>query len=80
LTQAGLIEQVVKDVGLTDFSKGKDTPVNSILHADKDGAERHDSWSYRLVIRKLNYIANNTHPDLSMAIHQCIRYLHATKS
>jgi len=41
LTQAGLIEQVVKDVGLTDFSKGKDTPVNSILHADKDGAERH---------------------------------------
>jgi hypothetical protein len=30
-TQPGLIEQVIKDVGLDQYSKGKGTPVDSIL-------------------------------------------------
>jgi len=74
LTQPGLIEQVIKDVGLTDFSKGKETPADSVLHADKDGAPRHESWNYRSMIGKLNYIANNTRPDINMAVHQCAHF------
>jgi hypothetical protein len=32
------------------------------------------SWNYRSVIGKLNYIAQNTQPDISFAVHQCARY------
>lgn len=71
LSQPGLIEQVIQDVGLTDFSKGKDTPADSILHADQVRAPRHESWNYRSIIGNLNYIADNSRPDISMAVHQC---------
>jgi hypothetical protein len=74
LTQPGLIEQVIKDVGLDQYSKGKDTPVDSILYNDCEGPDRVDSWNYRSIIRKLNYIANNTWPKISMAVHQCACY------
>lgn len=74
LSQPGLIEQVIRDVGLDQYSKGKDTPADTILHADSNGAERQQTWNYRSVIGKLNYIANNTRPDISMAVHQCARF------
>lgn len=69
-----MINQVIKDVGITNFSKGKDTPVDSILHADLEGHDRIDSWNYRSIIGKLNYIASNTRPDISMAVHQCMQH------
>jgi hypothetical protein len=74
LTQPGLIQQVINDLGITMFGKGKDTPVDSILHADPDGSERLDKWNYRSIIGKLNYLANNTRPDISMAVHQCAKF------
>mgnify|MGYP000877054814 CR=1 FL=1 len=30
-----------------------------------------EKWNYRSIIGKLNHIANNTRPDISMVIHQC---------
>lgn len=80
LTQPGLIEQVIKDIGLDDFSKGRDTPADSILYADVDGPARQETWNYRSVIGKLNYIANNTRPDISMAVHQCARFCNNPKA
>ena len=74
LTQLNLIQQILHDVGLCGQSKGKETPTDSILHADIDGLARVDRWNYRSVIGKLNYLANNTRPDTSMAVHQCARY------
>jgi hypothetical protein len=74
LSQPGLIEQVIRDVGLEQHSKGKDTPADTILHQDPDGAPRQLNWNYRSIIGKLNYIANNTRPDISMAVHQCARF------
>ncbi len=40
LPQPGLIEQVIKDVGLDNFSKGHETPANSIFYADTNGPIR----------------------------------------
>jgi hypothetical protein len=79
-TQPGLIEQVIRDVGITSISKGKDTPVDCILHADVDGPSRVETWNFRSVIGKLNYLANNTRPDISMAVHQCARYCSAPRA
>ncbi len=37
LTQPGLIDKILWDVGITHFSKGNNTPVDSILHPDSAG-------------------------------------------
>jgi len=74
LTQPSLIQQILQDVGIRGQSNGKDTPADSILYADLDGLPRTDTWNYRSLIGKLNYLANNTRPDISMAVHQCARY------
>ena len=46
------------------------------MHPDKDGAEREfaDKWIYRSIIGKMNYLAMNTRPDISFAVHQCAKY------
>ena len=75
LTQPGLIESVCKDLGLDgERVHSKKTPATQILHADPDGAPRQETWNYRSVIGKLNFIAANTRPDISMAVHQAARY------
>jgi hypothetical protein len=79
-TQPGLINQIIRDVGILTSSKGKETPVDSILHPDLDGPSRVENWNYRSVIGKLNYLANNTRPDISMAVHQCARFTSAPKA
>jgi hypothetical protein len=73
-TLPSLLQQVLHDVGIRANSNGKDTPADSILHADPNGPDRVETWNYRSVIGKLNYLANNTRPDISMAVHQCARY------
>ena len=60
LTQPSLIQQILKEVGITERSNGKYTPVDSILYADVDGHDRIDTWNYRSIVGKLNYLANNT--------------------
>ena len=74
MTQPGLIESVLADLNLLSDSKPKDTPSVGILYPDRDGIPRQETWNYRSVIGKLNYIAQNTRPDISFAVHQCARY------
>jgi len=78
LTQPGLIDSVLTDLGLLDDTQNpvqhKFTPATTVLHPDSDGAPRQENWHYRSVIGKLNFIAANTHPDLSFAIHQCAKF------
>jgi hypothetical protein len=66
--------KLIQDAGLTNRSNGEDTPANSIFHADMDGPPWRDSWNYCSIKGKLNYLANNTRPDISMAVHQCARF------
>jgi len=79
-TQPGLIDQILRGVGLTQHSKHKDTPVDSILYPDPTGPARVEAWSYWSVIGKLNYLANNTSPDISMAVHQCAQFCSAPRA
>jgi hypothetical protein len=72
MTQPGLIDQILDDVGLTgDKVTQKKMPAREVLLPHPNGAPFDAEWSYRSIIGKLNFLAQNTRPDILMAIHQC---------
>jgi hypothetical protein len=80
LTQLSLIQQILHDVDITSQSNGKNTPADSILYVDSAGPDCIERWNYRSIIGKLNYLTNNTWPDISMAMHQCARFFSNPKA
>jgi len=82
LTQPGLIDSVLQDLGLLNDNvhddphpvKYKFTPSVSILHPNPDGLPQEESWHYCSVVGKLNFVVANTCPDISFAIHQCAKF------
>jgi hypothetical protein len=76
MTQTGLIDQILEDVGLVgDKVIQKKTPAKEVLHPHESAAPFDAPWKYRSVIGKLNFLAQNTRPDISMAVHMCARYV-----
>ena len=51
-----------------------DIPSNEVLLSDPDGAPFQAEWSYRSIIGKMNFLAQNTRPDIAYAVHQCAKY------
>jgi hypothetical protein len=72
-TQPGLISSILQDLNLEVCHK-KCTPAISVLHPDHGGHARCEQWNYRSVLGKLNYLAQMTRPDISMAVHSCTRF------
>lgn len=77
LTQPKLIEQVISDLRMT----GSDVKAKSIPMASSRVLSRHltsqsfdNSFNYRSVVGKLNYIERGTRPDIAYAVHQCARF------
>jgi hypothetical protein len=85
MTQTGLIDTILTDVGLissdTDPPRQKSPPSTksvpavATLRSDPDGPPYDASWSYRSIIGKLNFLAQNTRPDIAFAVHQCARFV-----
>jgi hypothetical protein len=77
ITQPGLIDQILTDVGLIRVNEdsspphGKFIPATEILHPHPNAAPFSASWNYHSIIRKLNFLAQNTSPDISFAVHAC---------
>jgi len=49
------------------------------LGTDKIGIERVEQWNYASTVRMLLYLASNSHPDITFAIHQCTHFTHCAK-
>jgi hypothetical protein len=50
------------------------TPATAILHGDAEGLARQESWNYPSFIGQLNYLAQNSRPYISFAVHQCAQF------
>jgi hypothetical protein len=74
MSQTGLIDAVTESAHIPKGRlKNTPTPATAILHADTEGLARQESWNYPSVIGQLNYLAQNSRPDISFAVHQCAR-------
>jgi len=77
MTQTGLIDDIIHDLGLntplTKYEK-HNTPATEVLQSDSDKPAFNEQWSYRSIIGKLNFLAQNTRPDISFAVHQCAKF------
>lgn len=71
MTQTSLIESVLQDLNLFQITNKKTHHPLAIFTQIRKELHVKPSWNYYLVIGKLNYIAQNTCPDISFVIHQC---------
>jgi hypothetical protein len=75
MSQTGLIDAVTESAHIPKGRlKSTPTPATAMLHADTEGLARQESWNYPSVIGQLNYLAQNSRPDISFAVHQCARF------
>ena len=80
LTQSGLIDIVIRTVGMDD-SKSVATPRSATnLGIDKDEPTVSKTWDYATIMGMIIYLANNSRPDIPFAVHQCARFTHAPRN
>ena len=87
LSQPHLIQQILDDLNLRSESNDNASPKRSqsksvstpaastvLLNRDKEGKPHNESWSYRSVIGKLNFLEKSTRPEIAYSVHQCARF------
>jgi hypothetical protein len=76
MTQGKLIQSILDDLGIKDDAKTKSTPALSskILQQHLDSPAFNETWHYRSVIGKLNFLEKSTQPDIAYAVDQCARF------
>ena len=79
--QTGSIRKVLEATGMEHCNwLPTPTKVEAPLGTDANGSESNIDWpnSYASVIGMMLYLASNTRPDISFAVHQCARFTHNT--
>ena len=77
LSQPHLIKQILKDLRLDDDKvKAKNVPAPSskLLSRHSRSPDFDNSFDYRSVIGKLNYLEKGSRPDIAYITHQCARF------
>ena len=77
LTQCGLIDRIITNMGLDSRDHGKATPTDSKgpLTRDLDGEPCMEDFSYPAIVGQLLYLTGHTRPELAYAVNQCARYM-----
>jgi hypothetical protein len=80
LTQPQIINSILQDLRLLQpGATGRSLPAltSKILHADHNGVPFDNSFHYRSLIGKLNFLEKSTRPEIAYAVHQCARFVEA---
>lgn len=78
MSQPHLINQILDNLRMNDDAvNAKPTPAASskLLMRHSDSKPSDNSFNYRSVINKLNYLGKATRSDISFAVHQCARFV-----
>ena len=77
LTQTGLIDRVIRALGLDNGQvHPKFTPASGDpLVKDLDGAPADGDFSFASVVGMMLYLSGNTRPDIAYAVNCCARYM-----
>jgi hypothetical protein len=79
LQQTGLIDRILKIMGLTD-ARERSTPADvKSLGKDENGEPCSEPWSYASVVGMMMYLASNSRPDIAFAVHSCARFTHCAR-
>lgn len=79
LLQTGLIDRILKTMGLED-SKPVSTPaLKEPLLKDEFGAPCQETWSYASVVGMMMYLGSNSRPEIAFAVHAAARHTHSPK-
>ena len=79
LTQTGLINKILKIMGLEN-SREWSTPADiKPLSKDENGAPCSEPWSYASIVGLMMYLANSTRSDISYAVHNAARFTHCPR-
>ena len=76
LTQTGLIDRIITATGLEGANLKHAPAPEATLPRDLGGQPFDASFNYASVVGMLMYLANNSRPDISFAVHQCARHTH----
>ena len=80
LLQRGLIDKVLKVLGMEN-AHGCKTPASNVpLGTDAEGDPFDEEWSYPSVVGMYLYLSGNSRPDIQFAVHQCARFTHSPKA
>jgi Reverse transcriptase (RNA-dependent DNA polymerase) len=79
MSQTGLIDKVLRTVGMTDSKVKRTSASCTPLGTDAHGAIFRDDYDYARVVGMLLYLSSNSRPDIQFAVHQCARFTHNPK-
>jgi hypothetical protein len=79
LLQTGLIDRVLKVMGLEDYHDKSTLSATKVLGKDENGEPCSEPWSYASVVGMLMYLASNSQPNIAYAVHSCARFMHCPK-
>jgi len=80
MTQTGMIQKIIDYTGLQNCNPNYVPATQKTLGSDPDG-ELYDNkeWNYASVVGMLQYLSNNTRPDITFAVSQVARFTHKPK-
>jgi len=69
------IDRILKVIGIEDGDNPKSTHASKpLLSKDCDGPACKNVWNYLQAIGMLSYLTGSTRPEMSMTVHQCVRF------
>jgi hypothetical protein len=76
LTQAGIMEKVLKEAGPQDCNRCLTSASTTTVGSYVNGAPFIEDWEYASIVGMLMYLEVHTCPDIAYTVHQAAIYTH----